>query len=86
MQVKKHQLEPDMVQRTGSKLGKEYIAAISALSAAWRILNITLPAREMSAIEQQFEHFLALPFLGFGIKSPFPVLWPLLNFPNLLTY
>ena len=27
MQVKKHQLEPDMAQQTGSKLGKEYIGA-----------------------------------------------------------
>ena len=28
MQVKKQQLEPDMEQRTGSKLGKEYVKAI----------------------------------------------------------
>ena len=28
MQVKKQQLEPDMKQRTGSKLGKEYKAAV----------------------------------------------------------
>ena len=28
MQVKKQQLEPDMKQRTGSKLGKEYVKAI----------------------------------------------------------
>ena len=28
MQVKKHQLEPDMEQWTGSKLGKEYVKAI----------------------------------------------------------
>ena len=28
MQVKEHQLEPDMEQQTGSKLGKEYIKAI----------------------------------------------------------
>ena len=28
MQVKKQQLEPDMEQQTGSKLGKEYIKAI----------------------------------------------------------
>ena len=28
MQVKKQQLEPDMEQRTGSKLGMEYIKAI----------------------------------------------------------
>ena len=27
MQVKKQQLEPDMEQHTGSKLGKEYIKA-----------------------------------------------------------
>ena len=27
MQVKKQQLEPDMEQETGSKLGKEYVAA-----------------------------------------------------------
>ena len=28
MQVKKQQLEPDMEQRTGSKLGKEYVKVI----------------------------------------------------------
>ena len=28
MQVKKQQLEPDMEQWTGSKLGKEYIEAV----------------------------------------------------------
>ena len=28
MQVKKQQLEPDMEQRTGSKLGKKYIKAV----------------------------------------------------------
>ena len=28
MQVKKHQLEPDMGQQTDSKLGKEYIKAV----------------------------------------------------------
>ena len=28
MKVKKQQLEPDMEQRTGSKLGKEYIKAV----------------------------------------------------------
>ena len=28
MQVKKQQLEPDMEQQTGSKLGKEYITAV----------------------------------------------------------
>ena len=28
MQVNKQQLEPDMEQRTGSKLGKEYVKAV----------------------------------------------------------
>ena len=28
MQVKKEQLEPDMQQQTGSKLGKEYVKAV----------------------------------------------------------
>ena len=28
MQVKKQQLEPDMEQQTGSKLGKEYVRAV----------------------------------------------------------
>ena len=28
MQVKKQQLEPDMEQRTDSKLGKEYVKAV----------------------------------------------------------
>ena len=38
-------------------------------SLAWRILNITLLACEMSAIVWYFEHSLALPFLGIGIKT-----------------
>ena len=28
MQIKKQQLEPDMEQQTGSKLGKEYVKAV----------------------------------------------------------
>ena len=28
MQVKKQQLEPDMEQKTGSKLGKEHVKAV----------------------------------------------------------
>ena len=37
-------------------------------SLAWRILSITLLACEGSAIVQQFEHSLALPFFGIGMK------------------
>ena len=37
-------------------------------SLAWRILSMTLLAHEMSAIVWWFEHSLALPFFGIGIK------------------
>ena len=36
---------------------------------AWRIFRTTLLACEMSAIVQLFEHSLALPFLGIGMKT-----------------
>ena len=38
-------------------------------SLAWRILSITLLACEMNAIVQQFEHSLALPSFGIGMKT-----------------
>ena len=38
-------------------------------SLTWRMLSITLLACEMSAIVPQFEHFLALPFFGIGVKT-----------------
>ena len=36
---------------------------------AWRILSINLLACEMSTVVQYFEHSLALPFLGVGMKT-----------------
>ena len=38
-------------------------------SLAWRFLNITLPACEMSAIMQYNEHSLALPFFGIEMNT-----------------
>ena len=38
-------------------------------SLAWRILSVTLLACEMSAIVREFEHSLALPFFGIGMKT-----------------
>ena len=38
-------------------------------SLAWRIVSITLLACEMTAIVQEFEHSLALPFFGIGMKT-----------------
>ena len=40
-------------------------------SLAWRILSITLLVCEMSAIVRLFEHSLALPFFGIGMKIDF---------------
>ena len=42
---------------------------MSCWRLTWRILSITLLACEMSTIVQQFEHSLALPFFGFGMKT-----------------
>ena len=56
-------------------------------SRARRILSINLLACEMSAIVWQFEHSLALPLFGIGMKTDlFPALWPLLSFLNLVAY
>ena len=55
------------------------------LSLAWRILSITLLACEMSTTVWQFEHSLA-SLWDWNKIWPFPVLWPLLSFPNLLAY
>ena len=42
MQVKKQQLEPDMEQWTGSKLGKEYLKAVYCHPAYLTYLESTL--------------------------------------------
>ena len=41
MQVKKKQLEPDMEQWTGSKLGKEYVKAVYCLPVYLISMQIT---------------------------------------------
>ena len=41
------------------------------LSLVLRILSITLLVCEMSATAQSFEHSLALPFFGIGMKLTF---------------
>ena len=42
MQVKKQQLEPDMNQWTGSKLGKEYVKAVCCHHANFTYMQCTL--------------------------------------------
>ena len=45
MQVKKQQLEPDKEQRTGSKLGKEYVKAVYCHPAYLTYMHIMQNAR-----------------------------------------
>ena len=51
-------------------------------SLPWRILSITLLACEMSAIVQQFEHSLALPFFESEWKLAFSSLVATAEFPS----
>ena len=44
-------------------------------SLAWRILSITLPACEKSAIVWYFEQSMALPFFGIGMKTDLFQFW-----------
>ena len=56
-------------------------------SLAWRILSITLLACEMSANCVAVWTFSSIALLwDWNENGPFPVLWPLLSFPKLLTY
>ena len=41
MQIKKQELEPDMEQWTGSKLGKEYIKAVYCHTVYWTYIQST---------------------------------------------
>ena len=59
MQVKKPQLELDMEQQTGSKLGKEYIKAVYCHSAYLTYLQST-----SSEMQGWIKHKLELRLLG----------------------
>ena len=56
-------------------------------SLAWRILSITLLACEMECNCVVVWAFFGIALLwNWNENWPFPVLWPLLSFPNLLAY
>ena len=56
-------------------------------SPAWRILSITSLAHEMSAIVWEFKDFFGIAILwDWNENWPCAVMWPVLNFPNLLAY
>ena len=55
-------------------------------SLHWKIFCITLLACEMSTIVWKFEHFLHCLLWDWNENWPFPDLWSLLTFPDLLIY
>ena len=57
MQVKKQQLELDMEQQTGSKLGKEYVKAVychSAYLTYMKSISCEMPGRVKQKLESIF--------------------------------
>ena len=58
MQVKKQQLEPDMEQQTGSKLGKEYVTAVYCHPAY--IWNAWLDADDSTIMAESEEELKSL--------------------------
>ena len=57
MQVKKQQLEPDMEQQTGSKLGKEYVKAAychPAYLTYMQSISCEMPGWMMHKLESRF--------------------------------
>ena len=51
MQVKKQQLEPDMEQKIGSKLGKEYVKAVDCHPAYLTYMQSTNPGLDEAQAE-----------------------------------
>ena len=54
MQVKKQQLELDMEQQTGSKLGKEYVKAVYCHVAYFTYMQIT-PCKMLAWMKHKLE-------------------------------
>ena len=87
MQVKKQQLEPDMEQQTGSKLGKEYVKAVYCHPA-----NVTYMQSTSCEMPGWMKHKLESRFLGeISITSDTqmtPLLWQKVkkNYTNLKAF
>ena len=74
MQVKKQQLEPDMKQRTGSKLGEEYIKAVYCHSAYLTYLESTswkMPGWMKHKLESRFPEEISIT----SVMQMTPPLW-----------
>ena len=81
MQVKKQQLELDMEQQTGSKLGKGYIKAVYCHPAYLTYMQISQEAGKVvwySHLFQNFPQFIVIHTVrGFGFvfsNYSFPIL------------
>ena len=75
MQVKKQQLEPDMEQRTGSKLGKEYVKAAychPAYIACMQSTSSEMPGWMKHKLESHLPGEISITS-GMQMTSP---LWP----------
>ena len=55
MQVKKQQLEPDMEQWTGSKLGKEYVKAVYCHPAYLTYMQSSISSKMLSWMKHKLE-------------------------------
>ena len=64
MQVKKQQLEPDMEQWTGSKLGKEYIKAVYC-----HLAYLTYMQSTSCEMPGWMKHKLGIKIAGRNIKN-----------------
>ena len=85
MQVKKQQLEPDMEQQTGSKLGKEYIKAVYCDSAYLTYMQSStscempdwmkhkLESRLLGEISITSEKQMTLPLMAESEEEPEPL-------------
>ena len=64
MQVRKQQLEPDMEQQTGSKLGKEYVKAVYCHPAYLTYLQSTsckMPGWMKQKLESRLPGEISIP-------------------------
>ena len=80
--------DPALISDSSTFLNPAWTSESSCCwSLAWRISSITLLSREINCNCVVVWTFYGIAFLWDWNESwPFPVLWPLLSFPDLLAY
>ena len=76
MQVKKQQLELDLEQQTGSKLGKEYISSVQSLSRVRLIATPWTIAHQASLSITNSQNLLKLMSIESVIQPSHPLSSP----------